>query len=419
MIKPENSYLAAFYDSLLSQGMVHEKYLKFYVDWIGQAYKHAGQSWGEPLSMEQENAFLERLALDAPGWQVKQAKQALGMFSHFQDRASRKNSSVSHLYDTIWKHSVSRMQARLKIQQKSYRTEKTYLQWIRRFYVFCTGKNPSDLTEEDIRAYISTLAVEGKVSASTQNQAFNALLYFYRNGLEKDPDIVGNTVRAPNKRRLPVVLSQREVKELLDKLNDLVWLMASLTYGGGLRISECVRLRVKDADIDQGVLIIRSGKGDKDRRTVLPEKLIEPIRTHLEVIRKIYDKDRAENIAGVYLPHALERKYPNAGKEWGWFWMFPSDTLSVDPRSNQIRRHHIPQHRMQRDVKVAAKEACIPKHVTVHTLRHSFATHLLENGYDIRTIQELLGHADVKTTMIYTHVTNRNSLGVKSPLEDL
>jgi hypothetical protein len=312
MIKPENSYLVAFHTYLITQGMVPEKFRKYYIDWIGQAYQHAGQSWGKPLSLEQENAFLERLALDAPAWQVKQARQALGLYSHSQDSLNRKNSSVSHAYDSIWKQSVDRMQVRMRVQQKSYSTEKTYLQWIRRFYVFRSGKKPSDLNEEDIKAYISSLAVEEKVSASTQNQAFNALLYFYRNGLERNPDIVG-----------------------------------------------------------------------------------------------------------VYLPNALERKYPNAGKEWGWFWVFPAETLSIDPRSNKIRRHHVAHSSMQRGVKAAAKDAGIPKNVTVHTLRHSFATHLLENGYDIRTIQELLGHADVKTTMIYTHVANRNTLGVKSPLEDL
>jgi len=275
------------------------------------------------------------------------------------------------------------------------------------------------ITRERLQHFITSLAVKDKVAASTQNQAFNALLYFYRNGLEIEPDIVGNTVRAPNKRRLPVVLSVDEVKRLLEHIDERFWLMASLSYGGGLRVSECVRLRVKDIDLDQGALIVRSGKGDKDRRTTLPENLIKKVKEHLDEIKEIYDKDRASSIEGAYLPHALERKYPNAGKEWGWFWVFPAKSLAVDPRSSLVRRHHVSQALIQAAVKKASSRAGIPKHVTVHTLRHSFATHLLEKGYDIRTIQELLGHADVKTTMIYTHVANRNTLGVKSPFDDL
>ncbi|MFO7936626.1 MAG: phage integrase N-terminal SAM-like domain-containing protein [Kiritimatiellia bacterium] len=201
------------------------------------------------------------------------ARQALGLYSHFLESQSKENSSAAHAYDSQWKQLVDQMQKRLRVQQKSYSTEKSYIQWIRRFYVYLHGKNPAELSENDIKHFITSLAVKEKVAASTQNQAFNALLYFYRHGLEIEPDIVGNTVRAPNKRRLPVVLSQAEFKNLLDQIDDRFWLMAAITYGGGLRVSECVRLRVKDIDIDQGALIVRSGKRDKDRRTILPKNL--------------------------------------------------------------------------------------------------------------------------------------------------
>jgi len=419
MINPENRYLAAFSDYLCAQGLVPDKFLNFYIDWVRMAYQHVGKSLETALLRDEENAFLERLKLDVTAWQMNQAKQALGLYSHLLNSQTKVSRSGAHAYDSQWKQLVDQMQKRLRVQQKSYSTEKSYIQWIRRFYVYLHGKNPAELSEDDIKHFITSLAVKDKVAASTQNQAFNALLYFYRHGLEMDPDIVGNTVRAPNKQRLPVVLSQAEFKRLLDQMEQRFWLMAAITYGGGLRVSECVRMRVKDIDLDQRALIVRSGKGDKDRRTTLPENLIQKVKEHLDEIKAIYDKDRASSIAGVYLPHALERKYPNAGKEWGWFWLFPASSLAVDPRANVIRRHHLSQALIQAAIKKAAARAGICKHVTVHTLRHSFATHLLESGYDIRTIQELLGHADVKTTMIYTHVANRSVLGVKSPFDDL
>lgn len=419
MINPKNRYLAAFSDYLIDQGLVPDKFLSFYIDWVHKAYQHVGKSLEATLLLDEENAFLERLKLDVPIWKVKQARQALGLYSHLLESHNKTSSSVAHAYDSQWKQRVDLMQKRLRVQQKSYSTEKSYIQWIRRFYAYLHGKNPAELSDNDIKHFITSLAVKEKVASSTQNQAFNALLYFYRHGLEIEPDIVGNTVRAPNKRRLPVVLSVDEVKRLLEQIDDQFRLMASLAYGAGLRVSECVRLRVKDIDLDQGALIVRSGKGDKDRRTTLPENLVQKVKEHLDEIKEVYDEDRASSIEGVYLPNALERKYPNVGKEWGWFWAFPASALAVDPRAKVIRRHHISQALIQAAVKKASARAGIPKHVTVHTLRHSFATHLLEKGYDIRTIQELLGHADVKTTMIYTHVANRNTLGVKSPFDDL
>ncbi|MCL5420957.1 MAG: integron integrase, partial [Nitrospirae bacterium] len=306
----------------------------------------------------------------------------------------------------------------LRLRHMSYSTEKTYLMWLRSFTGFIAGKTPDDLTVADMQQFLSYLAVERKVSPSTQNQALNALVFVYRHVLDK---IIGvdelNAVRAAYRRRLPVVLTVREAHSIFDKLSGIHRLMAMLIYGCGLRILECLSLRIKDIDIEQGIVIVRAGKGDKDRRTVLPESLKDDLIRHIAEVRSLYDNDRQEDINGVYLPGALERKYPNAGKEWGWFWLFPSKSLAVDPRTRVVRRHHMHPASLQKAFKTAAAEAGITKQASVHTLRHSFATHLLENGYDIRTIQELLGHRNLQTTMIYTHVATKNVLGVRSPLD--
>ena len=259
--------------------------------------------------------------------------------------------------------------------------------------------------------------MEKRISKATQSQAFNALLFLFRNVLGQDLDISSMAMRARKNPRLPVVLSRQEVTGLLAHFAGVYQLMARLIYGCGLRLNECLSLRVKDVDFAQGCLIARAGKGDKDRRTVLPESLEAPLRQHLLETKKLHDQDRQEKVPGVALPNALERKYPNAGKEWGWFWVFPARSLSVDPRSQVVRRHHVLPNTLQKQMKNAVRQSGLAKQVSVHTLRHSFATHLLENGYDIRTIQELLGHADVKTTMIYTHVASKNRLGVRSPLD--
>lgn len=259
--------------------------------------------------------------------------------------------------------------------------------------------------------------MEGKVAASTQNQAFNALLFVFRHGLGKEFGELGGTVRARRKERLPVVLTPNEVGRILQHLEGEWLCMARVIYGCGLRIKECLRLRVMDVDFEQGMVIVRSGKGDKDRVTVLPETLREDLLGHLKKVKSLYEQDRNDGRAGVFLPGALEKKYPNAGKEWGWQWFFPAATLSVDPRSQIARRHHAHQNTLQKKVKEAVAKAEIVKRATVHTFRHSFATHLLEQGYDIRTIQDLLGHKNLQTTMIYTHVASKNKLGVRSPLD--
>ncbi len=256
-----------------------------------------------------------------------------------------------------------------------------------------------------------------KVAPSTQNQALNALVFFFRFGLNKEPGHSINAVRAISKKRLPTVLSREEIKIIFNQMHGELRLMAKVIYGGGLRLQECLRLRVKDIDFDNGFIWIHAGKGDKDRKTILAQSVKEELKTHLQKIRSIYEHDRKKNLPGVELPHALEKKYPGAGKEWKWFWIFPSRSLSVDPRSNQVRRHHVHPGTLQKAFKNALKKCNIHKQASIHSLRHSFATHLLENGHDIRTVQELLGHKNLQTTMIYTHIANINFLNVRSPLD--
>ncbi len=303
----------------------------------------------------------------------------------------------------------------VRLRHLSLATEKTYLGWLRQFMAWRGDRAVSGLDSATVVAFLTHLAVEKRIAKATQSQAFNALLFLFRNVLGQDLDISSMAVRAKQSRRLPVVLSRQEVTALLAQLDGVYRLMARLIYGCGLRLNECLALRVKDVDFAQGCLIVRAGKGDKDRRTVLPESLVEELRRHLQDMRHLYEKDRGNGAPGVALPGALERKYPDAGKEWGWFWVFPARSLSVDPRSQVVRRHHVFPDTLQRQIKNAVRKSGLAKLVSVHTLRHSFATHLLENGYDIRTIQELLGHRNVQTTMIYTHCDQQEPIRRSEP----
>jgi integron integrase len=306
---------------------------------------------------------------------------------------------------------------RIRLKHYSIRTEDTYLQWIRRFILFHGKVHPRELAHGAIEAFLTHLAVRGGVAASTQNQAMNAILFLYREVLHADrPDLEG-MVRATRTRHLPVVLTRTEVAALLGHLEGVNWMMASLLYGRGLRLMECVRRRVKDLDIDRREVVVRDGKGAKDRVTVLPGRLVEPLRQHLQRVREQHQCAPGGGYAGVCLQDALERKYPNAGTDWGWQWVFPASSPSVDPRSGSVRRHHVNEQILQRAVRQAVRAARITRPASCHTLRDSFATHLLESGYDIRTIQELLGHSDVRTTQIYTHVLKRGGRGVRSPLD--
>lgn len=304
----------------------------------------------------------------------------------------------------------------LHLKHYSIRTENSYVDWIRRFILFHGKRHPNEMGAPEVEAFLTHLAVKENVAASTQNQALSALLFLYREVLKKDLGPIG-ALRAKKPKRLPTVLTKEEVRRVLDHLSGTHRLMAQLLYGSGLRLMECVRLRVKDLDFAQRAIIVRDGKGAEDRVTMLPDSLIAPLQEHLQRVKRLHEEDLAKGHGAVYLPHALERKYPNANREWAWQYVFPSDQLSVDPRSGTVRRHHLDESGLQKAVRQAAKRAGIPKPVTPHTFRHSFATHLLEAGYDIRTVQELLGHKDVRTTMIYTHVLQRGGLAVRSPLD--
>jgi integron integrase len=304
-----------------------------------------------------------------------------------------------------------------RLKHFSIRTEKQYCYYIKRFILFHNKRHPVEMGEDEIRSYLSHLAINLNVAASTQNVALHALLFLYRDVLKKNLQRVDDIERARLPSRLPVVLARREVNAVLKHLTGVPLLVASLMYGAGLRLLECLRLRVKDIDFQYNQITVRSGKGDKDRVSMLPGTIKEALRQHLLTVKLIHQQDLNRGFGNVYLPHGLERKFPSASRQFGWQYVFPAHDISRDPRSKQLRRHHLSESKIQRDVKDAVRKSGITKHATCHTFRHSFATHLLEDGYDIRTVQELLGHKDVRTTMIYTHVLNRGGRGVRSPLD--
>jgi integron integrase len=310
----------------------------------------------------------------------------------------------------------------LRVKHYSLRTEEAYIGWVLRFLKFHRDLSrewihPRDLGSAEVVGFLNHLATAQAVSASTQNQALNAIVFLYSQVLGVELGDLGEFLQASRRKRLPVVLSKSEAQRLLGALPDAFRLPGQVLYGTGVRLMELLRLRVKDVDFDRGQIMVRGGKGDKDRVTMLPEMLREPLTEHLKRVRLLWEADLREGYGEVYLPEALSRKYPRAAKEWGWQWVFPSRSRSRDPRSGVIRRHHVLETGLQRAMKGALRVSGITKPATCHTLRHSFATHLLENGYDIRTVQELLGHKDVSTTMIYTHVLNKPGLAVRSPLD--
>ena len=314
---------------------------------------------------------------------------------------------------------LDRIRQAVRTRHYSVRTERAYVSWVRRFVIFHGKRHPETLGADEIGAFLSHLAVQGKVSASTQNQAMSALLFLYKEVLGKEVPWITDIVRAKEQRRLPVVLTRDEVVAVLGRTSGTPRLMATLLYGAGLRLLECCHLRVKDVDFERGEIVVRGGKGGKDRVTMLPSVAKGPLAEHLARAKRQHDEDRACGWGWVELPGGLERKYVTAGREWAWQWVFPATRTYVDRETGRRRRHHLHESVVQRAVKEAVLAAGIPKHATCHSLRHSFATHLLEDGYDIRTVQELLGHRDVNTTMIYTHVLNRGGRGVRSPADRL
>ena len=306
---------------------------------------------------------------------------------------------------------------KMRTRHLAYRTEQTYLQWIRRYVAFHDRRHPRDLGAPEVEQFLTHLAVNGKVSASTQNQALQAVLFLYRQVLGVDLPWLENVTRATRPKRLPVVLSRAEVRSLLAALEGTPWLVANLLYGSGLRLIEALRLRVKDLALERGELIVRDGKGGKDRVTVLPATLIAPLRGHLTRLQAWFQEQRRRGEPGVSLPQALGAKYRDASTQWGWQYVFPSTSLCTDPHTGRPTRHHLHEKTVQRAVQLAVQKAALSQPASCHTLRHCFATHLLEAGYDIRTVQELLGHADLNTTMIYTHVMGKGAKGVRSPLD--
>ena len=314
---------------------------------------------------------------------------------------------------------LDQVRAAIRSRHYSRRTEKTYLYWIRYFIYFHGKRHPAEMGAREVSAFLGWLATERHVAAATQNQALSALLFLYRRVLDRDLPWLDDLVRAKRPVRLPVVLTQSEVQRVLAHLDGSKWLMASLLYGAGLRLTECLKLRVKDVDFAYRQVLVRDGKGAKDRVTMLPEAVVQPLQAHLGRVNALHRRDLAQGYGEAWLPHALARKYPRAGYAWAWQFVFPSGNRSPDPESGVVRRHHVYPDTISRAVKGAARRAGIAKPVSCHTLRHSFATHLLQGGSDIRTVQELLGHSDVSTTMIYTHVMNQGARGTKSPLDRL
>ena len=424
MIK--ESILPDFQEFLRSRKLVPDKNISYYAHWVSRFLHYCNKNKqldNNKLVME----FMDSLQKNnnIPDWQIRQSQQAVQLYLvNFKGKtasdvvslstgAAAKNSDVPDI--------IKEMKRIIRLKHYSYSTERTYHHWANRFfqYVRETKGNEILFSPDDIKQYLSHLAIKQHVSASTQNQAFNALLFLFRDVLGQDVGNLGDTVRAKRGSRLPVVLTPDEVKALFSNMSGTGLLIAQVLYGSGLRLMELARLRVMDIDFNMHVLTVRSGKGDKDRTTVLPETVKDRLYVHIEKIKSLHDKDLAAGYGEVYLPDALERKYKNAAKEWGWQYAFPSARLSVDPRSGKIRRHHISETAIQSSIASAIKKAGILKHATVHTLRHSFATHLLMKGINIREIQDLLGHKNVETTMIYTHVLRDMTNAPQSPLDAL
>ena len=451
-VSSSDRYFWDCYINVLLKNGIPEKKFKWYVNWITQFTRFMNLKPLEQCTAKDVNCFLNKLREEnREAWQVEQATNALRfMYRDFlriswalmksesayenkraiSDELQSCQFSQSQPYNTVFRDDVltkeieskykelfNRLRAEIRTRHYSLSTEKTYAQWLRRFLYFHVKKPFKNLHAAEIKGYLEYLAVERKVSSSTQNQALNAIVFFFKQVMKKEVGDIGTFTRARQRKRVPVVLVREEVDRLLNALSGVHALMAGLLYGSGLRLMECARLRVKDVDFAQNQIVVRDGKGNKDRITILPKRYHEPLQDQLSHVKKVYEEDVAKGFGEASFLPSLERKYPNAPREWIWQYVFPSTGLSMDPRSGKIRRHHLHETVLQRAVKKAAYKVGINKRVTTHTFRHSFATHLLQNRYDIRTVQELLGHADVSTTMIYTHVLNQPGLAIISPID--
>lgn len=430
MMDREIGMLRDFETFLSKLGTIPDDKTKFYVHWVRRFLKSCNYQL-DNIKTERVSQYLDSLEGDekVADWQVKQAADAVILYVEkylkrpLQQITSLAKDSTEKSIDQKgslpWKQTLEEVKNVIRLRHYSLSTEKTYLGWIARFKTFIQDCDPHLLEADDVKKYLTHLALHGRVSASTQNQAFNALLFLYRHILHTEMDDLTSVVRAKRKMNLPTVLSRDEVKKLLSFLDGLYLFMAQLMYGCGLRLMECLRLRIKDVDLENDLLMVRSGKGEKDRALMISEKIKEELSKHVASVKEVHDQDVKMGYGEVSLPDALEKKYPGAPKEWGWQWMFPAEKLSVDPRTGKVMRWHIHPSAIQRAVKEAVTKAGVPKMASCHTLRHSFATHLLEAGHNIRTIQELLGHKHVNTTMIYTHVIRKKPSEIRSPLDGL
>ncbi len=410
--------------ALNQQKSFSEKSLKYRIHWIEQFCAGRSLEAMADLSAAEYYLFLDSVEVSDryEEWQIHQIKETLYWFvCRYLKLPHPERFDGRHIPQAFhdWQQIFGSMQEALRVKHYAYRTEISYLAWVRRFARFAGERDLNLINDALVRDFLSHLAMDAKVTAGTQNQAVSALLFLFRHVLKRDTIQLAGTLRAKESRRLPVVLTRNEVSRLLQQLEGTTLLMAQLMYGTGMRITECLRLRVQNIGFEERIITIHSGKGDKSRRTVCPAKLVAPLKIHLERVKQLHEKDLSQGHGETYLRESLMRKYPNAGREWIWQYVFPSAKLAVDPRSGVVRRHHVMDKVVQRKIKQAADAAEIDKKVSPHTLRHSFATHLLESGKDIRVIQELLGHRDVSTTMIYTHVLNKGGVAVESPLDDL
>ncbi len=418
--------LPEFQEFLMSHKLVTDKYTQFYAVWVNKFLKFSNENIS--LDVKIEN-FLNNLrnSETVRDWQVSQAETALRLYIYQFLKGNKSlidpNYSENKQCEFADFNSViNKLRDLLRVKHYSYSTEKTYIDWAKKFYEYILSVKKTkieELSSNDVTNYLTYLAVKQNISSSSQNQAFNALLFLFQNVLNVKLENLENTVRAKRGPKLPVVLSVNEVQEIFKTVDGRNRLIIQLLYGAGLRLMELVRLRVKDVDFDLNAIFVRAGKGDKNRSTILPECAKTELQSHLLGVKQLHEKDLKCGFGDVYLPNALDRKYPNAPKDWGWQYVFPSERLSVDPRSGKVRRHHISEKAIQNIVRDAVKKTGIVKNATVHTLRHSFATHLLMKGVNIREIQDLLGHKNLETTMIYTHVLRGLSNAPKSPADEI
>lgn len=421
--KKLQAVLEGYSNFLREKKLALPKHQPHLVRWVRQfllfARKHSDYTFEQTLDL-----FLTALNQRAgvKPWQIQQAADAIRIYRYqYRDDSGKKEDKprrvgISGSDETL----LDRLREVIRLRHYAKSTEKTYLHWTRRFLAY---REQAGLAGEpaasDVKAFLTRLAMVEKVSASTQNQAFSALLLLFREVLRKDLEEMSRTIRAKRGRRLPTVLSASEVRALIEAVEPDYKLMVKLLYGSGLRLMELLRLRVKDIDFDAGLITVRGGKGDKDRTTLLPESLREELQIHLEKVREWYEADLAKGYGEAPLPEALARKYPDAGKEWGWQYVFPADKIAIDPADGKMRRYHVYEKTLQGAIRRAVRRAGLTKRASAHTLRHSFATHLLMNGTDVREIQELLGHKSLETTMIYTHVVRELKTKARSPLDDL